>query len=379
MTDLLTELSQIIQEMDDLNKQASESGLNRILTRLEQAALEVATSWSGSWFGYQANVYYRNFRTPSKEAYFNRDRGTSPPIRYVGPDPYATTGHWVEYDPNKVTTEIHRRAGEPDMGPALTFREEAERRLQWNQKKLLSVIDIGIGHLQSELLLKIREEVNDLKVFNEDEWLKDRAPQPPYQTNDRRAIQQGLVAPPHVRILSWVNSIESALKVPQSLREAARHVEFHLSHRSVGSAASPVGTSVFIGHGRSTAWRELKEFLEERLGLEVDEFNRVPTAGMATTDRLQAMMETSGLAFLVMTAEDEQPDGEFRARENVVHEVGLFQGHLGFKRAIVLLEEGCEEFSNITGLGQIRFPKGNIKAASEDIREVLEREGLLSR
>jgi len=63
---------------------------------------------------------------------------------------------------------------------------------------------------------------------------------------------------------------------------------------------------------------------------------------------------------------------------NVVHEAGLFQGRLGFTKAIVLLEDGCEEFSNIKGLGQIRFPKGNVKQAFEEIRQVLEREGLLS-
>ena len=39
---------------------------------------------------------------------------------------------------------------------------------------------------------------------------------------------------------------------------------------------------------------------------------------------------------------------------------------LGFNRAIVLLEDGCEEFSNITGLGQIRFPKGDITAKFEE-------------
>ncbi len=44
---------------------------------------------------------------------------------------------------------------------------------------------------------------------------------------------------------------------------------------------------------------------------------------------------------------------------------GCFQGKLGFTRAIILLEEGCEEFSNVEGLGQIRFPKGNIKATFE--------------
>ncbi len=62
---------------------------------------------------------------------------------------------------------------------------------------------------------------------------------------------------------------------------------------------------------------------------------------------------------------------------NVIHEAGLFQGRLGFERTIILLEEGCEEFSNIQGLGQIRFPSGNIKAIFEDIRHVLEREGLV--
>ena len=40
-----------------------------------------------------------------------------------------------------------------------------------------------------------------------------------------------------------------------------------------------------------------------------------------------------------------------------MHEAGLFQGRLGFTRAIIMLEEGCEEFSNIEGLGQIRFER----------------------
>lgn len=43
----------------------------------------------------------------------------------------------------------------------------------------------------------------------------------------------------------------------------------------------------------------------------------------------------------------------------------------------VMLEDGCEEFSNIAGLGQIRFPKGNISAAFEEFRATLEREGLI--
>jgi predicted nucleotide-binding protein len=151
------------------------------------------------------------------------------------------------------------------------------------------------------------------------------------------------------------------------------------SLKSESARKSATGTNVVIGHGRSLVWRELKDFIENRLHLRVDEFNSVSVAGMPTIGRLTEMLDGAAFAFLVLTAEDEQADGKMRARENVVHEVGLFQGRLGFRRAIVLLESDCEEFSNIHGLGQIRFPKGNISAKFEDIRAVLEREEILRR
>jgi len=137
------------------------------------------------------------------------------------------------------------------------------------------------------------------------------------------------------------------------------------------------GKRIFIGHGRSPLWRELKDFIADRLNLPWDEFNREAVAGYSTTDRLKAMMSQAAFALLVMTAEEEHSDATLHARPNVIHEVGLFQGHLGLTRAIVLLEEGCSEFSNIIGLSQIRFPHADIAARFEEVRRVLEREGLI--
>jgi predicted nucleotide-binding protein len=134
---------------------------------------------------------------------------------------------------------------------------------------------------------------------------------------------------------------------------------------------------IFIGHGRSTVWRDLRDFLVDRLRLRHEEYNREAVAGLARKERLSKMLEEAGFAFIVMTAEDQHADGGLHARENVIHECGLFQGRLGFERAIVLLEEGCSEFSNIEGLEQLRFPKGKIMAVSEEIRRVLEREGII--
>jgi predicted nucleotide-binding protein len=133
---------------------------------------------------------------------------------------------------------------------------------------------------------------------------------------------------------------------------------------------------IFIGHGHSPLWRDLKDFLFERLNLQWDEFDREAFPGTTVTGRLKQMLKRATFAFLIMTAEDEHADSKKHARENVIHEIGLFQGRLGFDRAIVLLEEGCHEFSNLHGLLYIHFSHNDILSSSEEIRRVLEHKGI---
>ena len=140
------------------------------------------------------------------------------------------------------------------------------------------------------------------------------------------------------------------------------------------SAFQAERSKVFIGHGGSLVWHQLKDFLTGRLDLECEEFNAESVSGRGTITRLEEMLDRTWFAFIVMTGEDVHGDGATHARENVIHEAGLFQGRLGFERAIILLEEGCAQFSNIHGLTTIRFPKGNIEPKYEEIRRVLERE-----
>lgn len=135
-----------------------------------------------------------------------------------------------------------------------------------------------------------------------------------------------------------------------------------------------VKPKIFIGHGRSASWRDLKDHLHDKHSYEVVAYEVGSRAGHTIRDILEDMLAKTSFAILVMTAEDQTIDGQFRARQNVVHETGLFQGRLGFNRAIVLLEDSVEEFSNLHGIEQIRFSKGNIRETYGEVLATIKRE-----
>ena len=139
--------------------------------------------------------------------------------------------------------------------------------------------------------------------------------------------------------------------------------------RQPDSKPSPI---IFIGHGRNQACRDIKNHLVEKHGYKVKAYETGARAGHAVRDILNSMLEDSSFALLVHTKEDETAEGNMRARQNVIHETGLFQGKLGFPRAIVLLEEGTEIFTNIAGVEYIKFTK--IEETFGDILATLKRE-----
>ena len=132
--------------------------------------------------------------------------------------------------------------------------------------------------------------------------------------------------------------------------------------------------TVFLGHGRSPIWRDLKDHLQDQHGYDVEAYEVGARAGHGIRDILEEMLRQSTFAILVMTGDDETTDGVVQPRLNVVHEAGLFQGKLGFNRAVMLVEEGVKGFSNIHGIAQIRFPVGHIKETFGDVLATIKRE-----
>lgn len=172
---------------------------------------------------------------------------------------------------------------------------------------------------------------------------------------------------PMKEIVSFVKDRISALETIMSLLS---------SYNSAFDTS--IRPKIFIGHGHSPQWRVLKDFLVNEIKVDYGEYNCISTAGMLRSERIDKLLDQCVMAFLIMTAEDEQADGSFNARQNVPHEIGLCQQKYGRQRAIVFLEEGCNEFSNLAGLDQIRFQANNIESVFEQVRQIIRREKIVN-
>jgi predicted nucleotide-binding protein len=342
--------------------------------RLQAAVDEVAEAWSGSNLGYQAEVYYKDFQPLPKDAYFDPEWGPSSAFS-------TSSGSWRRYSRHTVEMEIIRRASPIDIERIRQAAAESRDDFRWSVHELRSLIAHSVSsnpNFGPRFFDQIENDMAKMLPVTASDALKSILPANIANTRDSMAILQGIKPAPHQLIDAELLSFRAIFAACRDLARLADIVSAHVTPGSfVEIEERPMGNSVFIGHGHSPDWRELKDFVTDRLKLNVEEFNRRPSAGIATSSHLTGMLDRSNMALLVMTAEDEQADGTQRARQNVIHEAGLFQGRLGFTRAIILLEDGCEEFSNVHGVGQLRFPKGSISAKFEEVRAIMEREGLL--
>lgn len=366
---------EIVSSCRSISEEIDSGPLHDVIQRINEAVRLIGRASSRSWIGYQANVYYRGFRNPPPGDHFSSEWGFQD--AFSNP----TSDNWIEVSYEDVEEAVNELAGNPDLMPLKTRSAEAERAFRTYQSELIALLTVALEATRSEQIEELRGKAKELRSsLSANELASAEMPRRQVvTTRDSLALSQGLQPPPHVAISCKLEAMASPFHLIGELANVAEAASNYLRQKfaQANTGILSEGT-VFIGHGRSPDWRELSSFIGDRLKLKWDEFNRESTAGLSIKERLENMLGQANFAFLIMTAEDEHSDSTLHARENVIHEIGLFQGRLGFNRAIILLEDGCQEFSNVHDVGQLRYPKGHIKSTYEDIRRVLEREGVLA-
>ena len=64
--------------------------------------------------------------------------------------------------------------------------------------------------------------------------------------------------------------------------------------------------------------------------------------GLSIKEVLETLLNESSFACLILTGEDIDKDDLLHARENVIHDAGLFQGRLGFSKLFVLVSKSFQ-------------------------------------
>jgi predicted nucleotide-binding protein len=375
MDDVLDDLVRTARRCERAARALDAEPVASMIERLRVEAANVGKAASGGWLGYHARIYTEGLRPKSPSDYFDTEWGSEGAF-----SSRTQGGPWAIYDYEAVLDEIRNRADAADTAIVETATKTIESVFEACRAELLPTIDVLLATQPDEAVKAVRDKIAKLRAFHsEHDYFDALTAGKQFRSRDNRALAEGIVAPPHVKIELWITSQVSRQKAIQELAKHADYLAKYIEkgRKLKGKSIAKTDGKVFIGHGRSSVWQDLKNFLQDRLGLTWDEFNRESVAGLSTKERLESMLDEASFAFIVMTAEDEHADKSRHARSNVIHEAGLFQGRLGFKRAIVLLEDGCEDFSNIEGLGQIRFPPGDISCKREEIRLVLEREKII--
>ena len=199
----------------------------------------------------------------------------------------GSRGDWREFEFEKVVAHIRNTAGEPDLTPAKTAAKQAAKAFDTAQSTIVSILETEIAAQSDPFLSKLKTDVDNLDPMSKMDVAQHWLPKGQIVTRDMIAMGQKNQVPPHIDVLAEVASLRQAFGVCQAAADIARKAASHLERKGRSKAvADRVGTNLFIGHGRSAAWRELKDFVQDRLGLPWDEFNRVPVAGVTNITRL---------------------------------------------------------------------------------------------
>jgi predicted nucleotide-binding protein len=122
----------------------------------------------------------------------------------------------------------------------------------------------------------------------------------------------------------------------------------------------PADAPVFVVHGSDTLRAEsVARFVENTTGRQAIILREMPNRGKTLIEKFEQNAKPASYAIVLLTADDEGSrrggEHQFRARQNVVFEMGYFFGRLGRERLTALIDPGVEKPSDVDGIAYIPF------------------------
>lgn len=127
------------------------------------------------------------------------------------------------------------------------------------------------------------------------------------------------------------------------------------------SKEKKISDKVFVVHGHNEAVNQEVARTIEKLGLEAVILKEQPSSGQTIIEKFEQYAKDVNFAVILLTADD-KIDGEdkYRARQNVIFEMGYFMGALGRNHVMCLLQEQVEKPGDIDGVVYILIDKSGL-------------------
>ncbi|MEK6374540.1 MAG: TIR domain-containing protein [Acidobacteriota bacterium] len=140
--------------------------------------------------------------------------------------------------------------------------------------------------------------------------------------------------------------------------------------------------SVFVVYGHDQNSRDQLEAMLRRWRVEPLILDQLPTEGQTLIEKLEAAIDECDFGVVLATPDDEghragrNDERAFRARQNVVLELGMLLARLGRKHVAILLKDqtNMERPSDIQGLIYIPY-KDEVKEAAVPLAKAMVAEG----
>lgn len=139
------------------------------------------------------------------------------------------------------------------------------------------------------------------------------------------------------------------------------------SSASKNNRLEPSNTKVFLVHGQDNEAKQTVARFIEKLGLEVIILHERANSGMTIIEKFEKNSDVA-FAVVLMTPDDvgsistDKESMRFRARQNVIFELGYFMGKLGRENVCALLKGDIERPSDYDGIIYIAIdPNGGWK------------------